>query len=105
MKEQTLIKETNEIIEAIRKEFNSLKEADGFESVFDEISKSLKDISMLPNSTINVSKYKEQEIVKTLKDLGYEYKKPYGNKLHFFNKTTSISVYLNKQSGQITPIP
>lgn len=105
MKKPNLIKETNEIIEAIRKEFSSLKEADGFEGVFDEISKSLKDISMLPNSTIDAGKYKEQEIVKTLKDLGYEYKKPYGNKLHFFNKKTSISVYLNKQNGQITPIP
>lgn len=105
MTEQNLIKETNEIIEAIRKEFSSLKEGDGFEGVFNDISKSLKDISMQPNNTIDASKYKEQEIVKVLKDLGYEYKKPYGNKLHFFNKKTSISVYLNKQSGQITPIP
>ena len=47
----------------------------------------------------------EQEIVQTLKKLGYEYKKPYGNKLHFFNKKTSISVYLDKTKGQITPIP
>jgi len=105
MTEQNLIKETNEIIEAIRKEFGSLKEGDGFEGVFNDISKSLKDISMQPNNTIDASKYKEQEIVKVLKDLGYEYMKPYGNKLHFFNKKTSISVYLNKQSGQITPIP
>jgi signal recognition particle subunit SEC65 len=60
---------------------------------------------MLPNSTIDVSKYKEQEIVQTLKKLGYEYKKPYGNKLHFFNKKTSISVYLDKTKGMITPIP
>ncbi len=105
MNEIQLIKETNEIIESIRKEFASIREADGFEGVFSDISKQLKDISMLPNSTIDVSKYKEQEIVQTLKKLGYEYKKPYGNKLHFFNKKTSISVYLDKTKGMITPIP
>lgn len=105
MQEHKLIKETNEIIEAIRKEFSSIKEADGFDNIFDEISKNLKDISMLPNNTIDVSKYKEQEIVQTLKSLGYEYKKPYGNKLHFFNKKTSISIYLDKVKGTITPIP
>lgn len=105
MKEHILIKETNEIIEAIRKEFSSLKEADGFDNIFNEIRKNLKDISMLPNNTIDASKYKEQEIVQVLKQLGYEYKKPYGNKLHFFNKKTSISVYFNKSNGQITPIP
>lgn len=100
-----LIKETNEIIEAIRKEFNSLREAEGFENIFNEINSELKDISLLPNSTIEVSKYKEQEIIHALKNLGYEYKKPYGNKLHFFNKKTSISVYLDKIEGKITPIP
>ena len=105
MNEIQLIKETNEIIESIRKEFSSIREAEGFEGVFSDISKQLKDISMLPNSTIDVSKYKEQEIVQTLKKLGYEYKKPYGNKLHFFNKKTSISVYLDKSKGMITPIP
>lgn len=105
MKDIKLIRETDEIIESIRKEFSSIREAEGFENIFSLINKELKDISMLPNSVIDVSKYKEQQIVQTLKKLGYEYKKPYGNKLHFFNKKTSISVYLDKAKGQITPIP
>lgn len=105
MNEMKLIKETDEIIESIRKEFASLAEADGFEGVFNEIQKFLKDASMMPNNIIDVGKYKEQEIVQAIRKLGYEYKKPYGNKLHFFNKKTSISVYFDKQKGLITPIP
>ena len=105
MNEIQLIKETNEIIESIRKEFSSIREAEGFDGIFAQINKELKDISMLPNSTIDVSKYKEQETVQALKKLGYQYMKPYGNKLHFFNKKTSISVYLDKIKGMITPIP
>jgi hypothetical protein len=100
-----LIEETDEIIRSIRKEFKSIREAEGFDGIFNSISKELKDISMLPNNVIDASKYKEQEIVQTLKKLGYEYKKPFGNKLHFFNKKTSISVYLEKPTGKITPIP
>lgn len=105
MNEIKLIKETDELIESIRKEFKFIREAEGFENIFNELNRQLKDISILPNNVIDASKYKEQEIVQTLKKLGYEYKKPYGNKLHFFNKKTSISVYLDKTKGQITPIP
>ena len=100
-----LIEETDEIIRSIRKEFKSIREAEGFDGIFNSISKELKDISMLQTNVIDASKYKEQEIVQTLKKLGYEYKKPFGNKLHFFNKKTSISVYLEKPTGKITPIP
>ena len=105
MNEIKLIKETDEIIESIRKEFKFIREAEGFENIFNELNRQLKDISILPNNVIDASKYKEQEIVQALKRLGYEYKKPYGNKLHFFNKKTSISVYLDKGKGKITPIP
>lgn len=105
MNEIKLIKETDELIESIRKEFKFIREAEGFENIFNELNRQLKDISILPNNVIDASKYKEQEIVQALKRLGYEYKKPYGNKLHFFNKKTSISVYLDKGKGKITPIP
>ena len=105
MNEMKLIKETDEIIESIRKEFKFIREAEGFENIFNELNRQLKDISILPTNVIDASKYKEQEIVQALKRLGYEYKKPYGNKLHFFNKKTSISVYLDKGKGKITPIP
>lgn len=105
MNEIKLIRETDEIIESIRKEFNSIREAEGFEGIFNDLNRQLSDIAMMPNNIIDVSKYKEQEIVQALKKLGYEYKKPFGNKLHFFNKKTSISVYFEKTKGIITPIP
>ena len=36
MNEMKLIKETDEIIESIRKEFQSIREAEGFENIFNE---------------------------------------------------------------------
>ena len=70
MNEMKLIKETDEIIESIRKEFQSIREAEGFENIFNELNRQLKDISILPNNVIDASKYKEQEIVQALKRLG-----------------------------------
>ena len=60
---------------------------------------------MLPNNVIDVSQYKEHEVVDALKKIGYEYKKPMGNKLHFFNKKTSISLYLVQKTLNITLMP
>jgi hypothetical protein len=37
--------------------------------------------------------------------MGYEYKKPMSGKLHFFNKKTSISVYLIQNGLKITLMP
>lgn len=83
----------------------SIIEASGFDTIFTELKQKLKQISILPDNTIDASKYKEHEIIDALKSIGYEYKKPIGNKLHFFNKKTSISVYLLQSTLKITLMP
>jgi hypothetical protein len=54
---------------------------------------------------IDTKQYKEHEIIDALKEMGYEYKKPIGNKLHFFNKKTSISLYLSQSDHKISLVP
>ena len=80
-------------------------EASGFDNIFNDLKKKLSDISMLPDNIIDASKYKEHEIIDALKSIGYEYKKPISGKLHFFNKKTSISVYLIQKESKITLTP
>jgi hypothetical protein len=90
----------NKIIES-----TSIDEASGFDTIFDQLKLKLKDISILPDNVIDVSKYKEHEIIDSLKSIGYEYKKPMSGKLHFFNKKTSISLYLIQNELKITLMP
>jgi hypothetical protein len=80
-------------------------EATGFDSIFEELKTKLKNITILPDNVIDVSMYKEHEIINVLKSMGYEYKKPMSGKLHFFNKKTSISVYLIQNGLKITLMP
>jgi len=80
-------------------------EATGFDSIFEELKTKLKNITILPDNVIDVSMYKEHEIINVLKSMGYEYKKPMSGKLHFFNKKTSISVYLIQNCLKITLMP
>lgn len=96
---------TNRVIQKILEHRSSIKEGTGFNSIFEELKKQLSDISMLPDNMIDASMYKEHEIVDALKKIGYAYRKPMGGKLHFFNKETSISVYLIQSSGKITLLP
>jgi hypothetical protein len=84
---------------------SNINEASGFDGIFNELKTKLTDISMLPDNVIDAKKYKEHEITTALKSIGYEYKKPVANKLHFFNKKTSISLYLNQSDHKITLIP
>jgi hypothetical protein len=86
-------------------ESNSIDEASGFDTIFNQLKLKLKDISILPDNVIDVSKYKEHEIIDSLKSIGYEYKKPMSGKLHFFNKKTSISLYLIQNELKITLMP
>ena len=103
---KTIIEEiTNRVIQKILEQITSVKEGTGFEGIFEELKKKLSDISMLPDNIIDASMYKEHEIVDALKKIGYIYKKPMGGKLHFFNKETSISVYLIQSSGKLTLLP
>lgn len=86
-------------------ESNPIDEASGFDTIFDQLKIKLKNISILPDNVIDVSSYKEHEIIDALKSIGYEYKKPMSGKLHFFNKKTSISVYLIQNELKITLMP
>lgn len=96
---------TNKVVKKIMEKTLSMKEGTGFDGIFEELKKKLSDVSMLPDNIIDASMYKEHEIVDALKEIGYVYKKPMGGKLHFFNKDTSISLYLIQSSGKITLLP
>ena len=77
----------------------------GFENIFDDLKTGMENIEMLPDNRIDATKYDEKAIIETLKKMGYEYKKAIGNKLHFFNKETSVSLYLLQGKKIISLIP
>lgn len=86
-------------------ERSEMQEGTGFDSIFTDLKTKIPDISILPDNVIDASSYKEHEIVDALKSIGYEYKKPMSGKLHFFNKKSSISLYLIQSSRKITLMP
>lgn len=98
---------TNKVIKKIleRLDKNHISEASGFDNIFNTLKIKLTSISMLPDNMIDTKQYKEHEIIDALKEMGYEYKKPIGNKLHFFNKKTSISLYLSQSDHKISLVP
>jgi len=105
IKKETLINEITKKLVDVFYTIDTLTESGGFDNIFDELKKKLSDISMLPDNVIDASNYKEHEIINALKSIGYEYKKPISGKLHFFNKKTSISLYLIQRDSKITLIP
>lgn len=105
VKKQTLVNEITKKLVDVFYNFGIVTEASGFDNIFTELKKKLTDISMLPDNVIDASPYKEHEIIDALKSIGYEYKKPISGKLHFFNKKTSISLYLIQKDSKITLIP
>lgn len=82
-----------------------LNEASGFDAIFYDLKVKLPEVSILPDNVIDASKYTEKEIVDALNSIGYQYRKPMSGKLHFFNKKTSISVYLIQNSLKLTLMP
>ena len=86
---------TNRIVEKLMKKLE-VSEGSGFDNIFQDLKKELEKISILPDSIIDASYYTEKQIVDVLKGMGYEYKNVIGNKLHFFNKSTSISLYVTQ---------
>jgi hypothetical protein len=82
-----------------------MTEGSGFDTIFQQLKKELEKINILPDNKIDGSYYTEKQIVDALKTMGYEYKKALGNKLHFFNKTTSISLYVLQPKNIISLIP
>jgi hypothetical protein len=95
---------TRRVIEKLE-ERTEMQEGTGFDSIFTDLKSKIPNISILPDNVIDASEYKEHEIVDALKSIGYTYKKPMSGKLHFFNKKTSISLYLIQSSKKITLMP
>lgn len=95
---------TNEVMKKIMEKLE-VSEGNGFDSIFQDLKKDLGKISILPDSKIDASFYTEKQIIDSLKKMGYIYKKAVGNKLHFFNKDTSISLYVTPPKNIISLIP
>lgn len=95
---------TNEVMKRILEKLE-VSEGNGFDTIFQDLKKELGKISMLPDSKIDASFYTEKQIIDALKTMGYIYKKAVGNKLHFFNKDTSISLYVTQPKNVISLIP
>lgn len=104
-KYDTLLEDIEYLVNALREQLSVVSEGDAAEDLFNSLKKVLPKIGMLPNNVIDSSKYQEHEIVDALKKLGYEYKKPMGKKLHFFNRKTSVSIYLGQDNRRITLQP
>lgn len=95
---------TNRVMEKLMEKLE-VSEGNGFDTIFQELKGELEKISILPDNKIDASYYTEKQIVDVLKNMGYEYKKAMGNKLHFFNKETSISLYVTQPKNVISLVP
>jgi len=95
---------TNEVMKRLMEKLE-VSEGSGFDNIFNELKKTLQNIEILPDSKIDASYYTEKQVTDALKKLGYEYKKAFGNNLHFFNKQTSISLYVMQPKNTISLTP
>jgi hypothetical protein len=95
---------TNEVMKRLLEKLE-VSEGNGFDNIFQELKKNLEKIEILPDSKIDASYYTEKQITDVLKKSGYEYKKAFGNKMHFFNKQTSISLYIEQPKNIISLTP
>lgn len=95
---------TNRVMEKLMEKLE-VSEGNGFDTIFQELKGELEKISILPDNKIDASYYTEKQIVDVLKNMGYDYKKAMGNKLHFFNKETSISLYVTQPKNVISLVP
>lgn len=95
---------TNEVMKRLLEKLE-VSEGNGFDSIFQMLKKDLQNIEILPDSQIDGSYYTEKQLTDVLKKNGYEYKKAFGNKMHFFNKQTSISLYITQPKNVISLTP
>lgn len=95
---------TNRVMEKLMEKLE-VSEGNGFDNIFKDLKSELEKIEILPDNKIDGSYYTEKQIVDVLKNMGYEYKKAMGNKLHFFNKETSISLYVTQPKNVISLVP
>jgi len=95
---------TNQVMQKLMEKLE-VSEGTGFDTIFAELKKSLQNIEILPDSKIDASYYTEKQVTDVLKKMGYEYKKAFGNNLHFFNKQTSVSLYVMQPKNVISLTP
>lgn len=104
-KKDTLIQDLDYVMESMKTQYGLHNEGAGAENIFSELKLKLPKISMGENNIINTSMYAEAMVIKGMKANGYAYKKPIGDKLHFFNAQTSVSIYYNQKLKHITLVP
>lgn len=102
----SILKETQSIIKIMREEYASpLKEGEGIDGIFSDIQEILPDVYLRPNNIIDLSRYSQRKIEDTFTEMGFEFRKEMEGKLHYFNSTTSVSVYLNPQNKKLSLVP
>lgn len=105
-KYHTIIDETEHLLKMMRENFSkNIQEVGGVEPIFTSIQAKLKNIYLRPNNIIDAGRYSQAKIDGSLFELGYEFRKEIEGKLHYFNKTTSVSLYLNPKNRKITLTP
>ena len=100
-----VMKDTQYVIETLRKDGLDMQEGSGADAIFLEIQSKLPKAIMADDNVIDCSMYQETQIVNSLKGLGFQFKKVLDRKLHFYNPQTSISLYLAQGSKHITLVP
>lgn len=90
----------------MREEYtNPLKEGEGIDGLFADIQKILPDTYLRPNNIIDLSRYSQSKIESMFTEMGFEFRKEMEGKLHYFNPTTSVSIYLTPQNKKLSLVP
>ena len=82
-----------------------IKQPDLRESDYDAVMKSINEKYIEICRELNTINEKRIDLCTKLREAQNEYKKAIGNKLHFFNKETSISLYLTQGKNIISLVP
>jgi hypothetical protein len=105
-KDTNILEEIEYVSKMIRKEIAfSVKEGAGSSRIFQSLQKEIPKIYFRPNNIIDAGRYSVEKIENALEQLGYEFRKDAEGKLHYFNKETSVSLYLNPSNKKISLTP
>lgn len=100
-----IVKETDHLLKMMRESMSYQLQEGGIDDIFSSLQDKLSKIYLRPNNVIDAGSYSRNKIEDTLSDLGYEFRKEMEGKFHYFNKETSISLYLNPLNRKITLTP
>ncbi len=100
-----IVKDTDHLLKMMRENLSKTIQEGGVDVIFSSIQEKLKNIYLRPNNIIDAGRYSQSKIDQALYDLGYEFRKEIEDKLHYFNKTSSVSLYLNPKNRKITLTP